>query len=85
MKNFENLKQIILEFYIKSFLAVQNLKNGFEKKQTFNNILAKAFSPDTPQSIKCQNKGPKEHDEKYNFIITAQTQTVKAVNVFSKS
>ena len=38
------------------------LKNGFEKKQTFYNIL-KAFSSDTPQSIKRQNKGPKEHDE----------------------
>ena len=33
--------------------------------QTFDNILAKSFSPDTPQSIKRQNKGPKEHDEKY--------------------
>ena len=33
------------------------------KKQTFYNIL-KAFSSDTPQSIKRQNKGPKEHDEK---------------------
>ena len=32
------------------------------KKQTFYNILI-AFSSDTPQSIKCQNKGPKEHDE----------------------
>ena len=40
------------------------LKNGFEKKQTFYNIL-QAFSSDTPQSIKRQNKGPKEHDEKY--------------------
>ena len=35
------------------------------KKQTFYNIL-KAFSSDTPQSIKRQNKGPKKHDEKYN-------------------
>ena len=34
------------------------------KKQTFNNIL-KAFSSDTPQSIKPQNKGAKEHDQKY--------------------
>ena len=32
------------------------------KKRTFYNIL-KAFSSDTPQSIKRQNKGPKEHDE----------------------
>ena len=31
-------------------------------KQTFYSIL-KAFSSDTPRSIKCQNKGPKEHDE----------------------
>ena len=31
-------------------------------KKTFYNIL-KAFSSDTPQNIKRQNKGPKEHDE----------------------
>ena len=30
--------------------------------QTLYNIL-KAFSSDTPQSIKGQYKGPKEHDE----------------------
>ena len=36
------------------------------KKQTFLNILLfKAFSSDTPQSIKCQNKGLKKHDGKY--------------------
>ena len=31
------------------------------------NILqhTKSFSSDIPQSIKRQNKGPKEHDEKY--------------------
>ena len=34
------------------------------KQQTFYSIL-KAFSSDTPQSKKRQNKGPKEHDEKY--------------------
>ena len=44
--------------------AVQNLKMAL-KKQTFYNIL-KAFSSDTPQSIKRQNKGPKKYDEKYN-------------------
>ena len=44
-----------------NLFAVQNLKMGW-KKQTFYNIL-KAFSSDTPQSIKRQNKGPKEHDE----------------------
>ena len=32
------------------------------KKQTFYNIL-KAFSSDTPQSIKLQKRGPREHDE----------------------
>ena len=33
------------------------------KKQAFHNIL-KAFSSHTPQSIKRQNKVPKEQDEK---------------------
>ena len=46
-----------------NFFAVRNLKMAL-KKQTFYNIL-KAFSSDTPQSIKCQNNGPKKHDEKY--------------------
>ena len=37
------------------------------KKETFHNILLKAFSPDTPQSIKRQNKDPKENDGKYIY------------------
>ena len=36
--------------------------------QTFYNIL-KAFSSDTPQSIKHQNKGPKEHDENIYQVV----------------
>ena len=40
-----------------NFLEVHNLK-WLSKKQTYYKIL-KAFSSDTPQSIKCQNNGPK--------------------------
>ena len=52
------------------------LKNGFGKKQTFYNML-KAFSSDTPQSIKRQNKGPKEHDEKYIPVVDRNRQIRK--------
>ena len=51
------------------FLAVQNLKMALKKANIlYHKILfyIKAFSSDTPQSIKRQNKGPKEHDEKLN-------------------
>ena len=34
------------------------------KEETFRYI-SKAFSPDTPQRTKRQNKGPKKHDGKY--------------------
>ena len=37
-------------------------ENGFEKSKNFITYWLKAFSPDTPQSIRRQNKGPKEHD-----------------------
>ena len=38
-------------------------QNGFEKNKNFITYWLKAFLSDTPQSIKCQNKGPKEHNE----------------------
>ena len=38
--------------------------NGFEKSKNFTTYKLIPFSPDTPQSIKRQNKGPKENDEK---------------------
>ena len=47
-----------------NFLTVQHLKMAL-KKQTFHNILLKAFLSDTPQSIKRQNKELKEQDGKY--------------------
>ena len=47
-----------------NFLAVQNLKMALKSKH-FTTYWLKAFSSDTPQSIKRQNKGPKEHNEKY--------------------
>ena len=47
-----------------NLFAVQNLKMALKKAKIFYNIL-KAFSSDTPQSIKRQNKGQKEQDEKY--------------------
>ena len=47
-----------------NIFAVQNLKMALEK-QTFHNIILKAFAPDTPLSIKLQNKGLKENDGKY--------------------
>ena len=40
------------------------LENGFEKRKHFTTCWLEAFSSDAPQSIKRQNKGPKEHDEK---------------------
>ena len=33
------------------------------RNYSFKMALEKAFSSDTPQSIKRQNKGPKEHDK----------------------
>ena len=44
------------------------LQNAFEKSKHFLTYWPEVFSSDTPQSIKRQNEGPKEHgeqDEKY--------------------
>ena len=38
---------------------------AFLKGKRFIYTILKAFLSDIPQSIKCQNKGPKEHDENY--------------------
>ena len=56
-------KKEVYEELIKAKTQVNNFQNGFEKKQTFYNIL-KAFSSDTPQSIKRQNRFGKKHDGK---------------------
>ena len=48
---------------VSSFLAVQKFKMAIKKH--FITYWLKAFSSDTPQSTKLQDKGPKEHDEKY--------------------
>ena len=40
-------------------------ENGFEKSKHLTTYWLKHFSSDTPKSIKRQNMGPKEHDEKY--------------------
>ena len=45
------------------FFGGTELENGFVKCKHFTTYWLKAFSSDTPQSIKRQNKGPKEHDE----------------------
>ena len=37
-----------------------NMKMALKKANTFHSKLLKAFSPETPQGIKCQNKVPKE-------------------------
>ena len=47
------------------FFGGTELENGFQKSKHFTTYWLKAFSSDTPQSIKRQNKGPKEQDEKY--------------------
>ena len=39
--------------------------------------LLKAFSSDTPQSIKRQNKAPKEHDEKFDSQLGIYLCTAK--------
>ena len=46
------------------FFGGTELENGFEKSKHFTTYWLKTFSSDTHQSIKRQNKGPKEHDEK---------------------
>ena len=48
-----------------NLFAVQNLKMSLKKAKILQHT--KAFSSDTPQSIKRQNKGPKEHDENIFF------------------
>ena len=50
---------------ISRYLKTWFLLNGFEKKQTFQNKLLKAFSSEIPQSIQLQNKGTNEHDGEY--------------------
>ena len=47
------------------FFGGTELENGFGEIKHFVSYWLKPFSSDTPQSIKRQNKGPKEHDEKY--------------------
>ena len=44
--------------------------------QTFHSILLKAFSSDTPQSTKHQDKGPKNHDGKL-WIEKVQSEKCK--------
>ena len=71
-QNFD-LFEIFLDFMIATKgekfhperVCSQVLENGFEKSKHFTTYWLKAFSSDTPQRIKRQNKGPKEHDEKY--------------------
>ena len=46
-----------------SFFGGTELENGFGKSKHFTTYWLNAFSSDTPQSIKRQNKGQKEHDE----------------------
>ena len=46
-----------------NLFAVQNLKMALKKANILQHT--KCFLSDTPQSIKHQNKGPKEHNEKY--------------------
>ena len=41
------------------------LENGIEKIKHFITYQLKAFSSDTPQSIKIQNESLKEQDDKY--------------------
>ena len=43
------------------FFAIQNLKMALKKANILQHT--KSFSSDTPQSIKRQNKGPKEHNK----------------------
>ena len=60
-------KKLLVEmkciYCLNNFFAVQNLKMAL-KKQTFYNIL-NVISSDILQSIKRQNQGLKEHNEKY--------------------
>ena len=58
-------QRIKISLAFEGFLAVQNLKMALKKGKYFTTYWLKAFSPDTPQSIKRQKKGPIEHDEKY--------------------
>ena len=47
------------------FFGGTEFENGFEKSKDLTTNLLKAFLSNTPQSIKRQSKGQKEHDEKY--------------------
>ena len=48
-------------FYLNNFLVVPNLKMALTKKH-FITYFSKLFVWDTPQGIKRQNNGPKEHN-----------------------
>ena len=57
-----------------NFLAVQNLKMALKKANISQHTTKSFFVSDTPQRIKRQNKGPKEHDEKYTTLTKVSGQ-----------
>ena len=67
----DNLNFIILTNFIISllkceqFFGAAELENGFEKANILEHICQKLFCLTLLKGIKRQNKGPKEHDEKY--------------------
>ena len=63
----DNIEEFFFHCYesCEQFFGGTELENGFEKSKDFITYWIKAFSSDIPQSLKCQKKGPKEHDEKY--------------------
>ena len=52
--------------FVNNLFAVQNLKMALKKA---NILHTKAFWSDTPQSIKLQNKGLKEHERKSRHCV----------------
>ena len=73
---------------IDQFFGGSELENGFKKSKHFSTYWLKAFSSDTLQCIERQNKGPKEHDDKYITSCgsklanqkNASTRPIKLVN-----
>ena len=57
------IKREILNIVEQFFGGIEH-ENSFEKSKNFIAYWLKASSPDTPQSIKRQKKGLKEHDQK---------------------
>ena len=50
------LSRVLFQRYLLTIFCGTELENGFEKKQTFHNILVKAFIPKSLYSEECQRK-----------------------------